>query len=58
MASMRKAGTDVTMMENRELYTLGVAMAATVLVVLPIFILYIFLQRKFMEGVERTGIVG
>ncbi len=56
--NMRKAGTDVTMMENRELYTLGVAMAATVLVVLPVFILYIFLQRKFMEGVERTGIVG
>ena len=56
--NMRKAGTDVTMMENRELYPLGLAMAATVLVVLPIFILYIFLQRKFMEGVERTGIVG
>lgn len=56
--NMVKASTDVTMMESQHMYTLGVAMAATTLVILPIFIMYMFLQRRFMEGIERTGIVG
>jgi len=32
--------------------------AGVVLVMLPIVILYIILQRRFIEGVERSGIVG
>ena len=32
--------------------------AGIVLVMLPIVIVYILLQRKFIEGVERSGIVG
>jgi len=32
--------------------------AGTFLVILPIFILYLFAQRAFVEGVERSGIVG
>ncbi|NMA55827.1 MAG: hypothetical protein GX952_07915, partial [Firmicutes bacterium] len=29
-----------------------------ILTILPLIILYIFVQRYFIEGVERTGIVG
>ena len=32
--------------------------AATVLVILPVLIIYIVLQKQFVEGVERSGIVG
>lgn len=32
--------------------------AGVVLVMLPIVILYLVLQRRFIEGVERSGIVG
>lgn len=32
--------------------------AGVVLVMLPVVILYLVLQRKFIEGVERSGIVG
>ena len=32
--------------------------AGVVLVLLPILILYLFLQKYFMEGLERSGIVG
>ena len=33
-------------------------MAATFLCILPIMIAYLFLQRRFMEGVERSGLTG
>ena len=32
--------------------------AGIMLVVLPIVLIYILLQRHFIEGVERSGIVG
>lgn len=32
--------------------------AGIILVVLPIIIIYLLLQKKFIEGVERSGIVG
>ncbi len=32
--------------------------AGIILVIIPIVIIYIFLQRRFIEGVERSGIVG
>ena len=32
--------------------------AGIVLVILPVLIVYIFLQKQFIEGVERSGIVG
>ena len=40
------------------IFTEGVAMAATTLTVLPIFIVYMFLQKKFVQGVEKSGITG
>ncbi len=36
----------------------AVLMAATFMVILPILVCFAFLQRKFMEGIERTGITG
>jgi len=33
-------------------------MAATFLCILPIMIFYLILQRRFMEGVERSGLTG
>lgn len=35
----------------------GTVMAATFLVILPVLASYTFLQKKFMEGIERTGLV-
>lgn len=40
------------------LYTEGVVMAATFLVIVPVFIMYIFLQKQFIQGIERTGLTG
>lgn len=36
----------------------GVAMAGTALAVLPLMVMYLFLQNKFMESIERTGLTG
>ena len=32
--------------------------AGVVLTILPLLILYLLLQRRFIEGVERSGILG
>jgi len=37
--------------------TEGVVMAATFMVILPVLTVYLFLQKQFVEGIERTGIV-
>lgn len=53
------SGTDDFLMEGGEvLFNEGVVFAGTFLVILPILIIYLILQRQFMESVERTGIVG
>ncbi len=36
----------------------AMCMAATFLVILPLLIAYTFVQKKFMEGVERSGLTG
>ncbi|HEY8436809.1 MAG TPA: carbohydrate ABC transporter permease [Haloplasmataceae bacterium] len=33
-------------------------MAATLMSIIPLFLIYIFAQRQFIEGIERTGITG
>src|SRR5699024_6315631 len=33
-------------------------MAAVIITILPILILYLFVQRSFVEGIERSGITG
>jgi multiple sugar transport system permease protein len=32
--------------------------SGVVLVIVPLIVLYLFMQRYFMEGIERSGIVG
>ena len=39
------------------LFNDAVVMAATLLCLLPVLIVYLFLQKKFMTGIERTGLV-
>ena len=41
-----------------QIFTEGTAMAATALTVLPIFVAYMFLQKKFVQGIEKSGITG
>ena len=43
--------------EGESLINNAVLMAGTFLVVLPVIIVFSFLQKKFMQGIERTGIV-
>lgn len=51
-------GSDAMTGAMDNIYTEGVAMAATTLVVLPMLIMYFFLQKQFVLGVERSGITG
>lgn len=44
--------------ETANLYTEGVVMAATFMVILPVFLMYTFLQKQFMQGIERSGLTG
>ncbi|MBQ7726692.1 MAG: carbohydrate ABC transporter permease [Clostridia bacterium] len=55
---MKGAGQDLTTGALDNIYTEGVAMAATTLVILPVLIMYLFLQKQFVLGVERSGITG
>ena len=40
------------------LFHSGVVMAGTCFSMIPPMIAYLFLQRKFMEGIERSGLTG
>ena len=40
------------------MYHEGVVMAATAIAIAPLLIAYAFLQKRFMESVERSGLVG
>ena len=42
---------------NTVVYHKGTVMAATTICLIPLFVFYIFMQRKFVEGVERSGLV-
>ncbi len=47
----------VTGGQTDEYYNEALVMAATVLVVLPLVVVYSFTQRHFVESVNRTGLV-
>lgn len=49
---------DQDMMAAESVSLEGTVMAGTFLVILPILIVYLFLQKRFMESVERSGLVG
>lgn len=44
--------------ENQVRLNESFKMAATFISILPLMIIYIFAQRQFIEGIERTGITG
>lgn len=44
--------------EGGLIFNEAMLMAATFLVILPVLIVYAFLQKKFMEGIERSGLTG
>ncbi len=57
--SFRKLDVSTTQ-ESIELamkYHAGVVMAGTLICVIPLLIMFLLLQNKFMQGVERTGLV-
>ena len=41
----------------RAMWGTGAVMAATMLVILPLILLYMFTQRYFVESIERTGLI-
>jgi multiple sugar transport system permease protein len=43
---------------NNPYYFALVSNTAALLVMLPLLIIFIFLQKQFVEGIERTGLVG
>lgn len=49
---------DLVMEEGGFTFNKAMLMAGTFLVILPVLIVYAFLQKKFMEGVERSGLTG
>ena len=49
--------SDDTVRTGEELfYTEGTVMAGTLAALLPVIIVYLFLQKGFVEGIEKTGI--
>ena len=48
-------GQDVT---SNPLFVSMILNTAGILVMLPVLIMYFFLQKFFVEGIERSGIVG
>jgi multiple sugar transport system permease protein len=48
-------GQDVT---SNPLFVSMILNTAGILVMLPVLIMYFFLQKLFVEGIEKSGIVG
>ena len=49
--------SDTSKINESILYHEGVVMAATVITLIPLMIVYFILQRRFMESIERSGLV-
>ena len=44
--------------EATQMLNEGIRLAATLLIILPMFIMYLLLQKYFIKGVEQSGIAG
>lgn len=57
---LMKAASGSELLSNgaAEMYTEGVVMAATFLVVVPVLIFYLSFQKQFRKGIETSGITG
>jgi ABC-type glycerol-3-phosphate transport system permease component len=42
---------------TRETFTLGVIMAGAAICVIPLLIMFFAIQNKFIESIDRTGLV-
>ena len=57
ISSMEQGSSGGDISSVQFIYHEGVVMAGTVIVLVPLLIMYIILQRRFVEGVERSGLV-
>lgn len=57
-AQASMSAEEVTQSINDTMYHNGVVMAGTFVSMIPPMIGYLFLQRKFMEGIEHSGLTG
>lgn len=55
LSSLQESSADTSSIQM--MYHSGVSMAGTAMAVIPLLIMYIFLQKRFVEGIERTGLV-
>jgi multiple sugar transport system permease protein len=44
--------------DGEDTLTNAVVMAGTLMVITPVLIIFMFAQRAFMQGIERSGITG
>lgn len=58
LEAVENAKTGVQSMTADVGFTDATVMAAVILIILPIFIGYMFIQRKFVQSVETSGITG
>lgn len=49
---------DITLDEGEQVINNAVLMAGTFLAITPVLAMFSFVQRKFMQGIERTGLGG
>ena len=56
---VNQASTQTAQGDSAKLvYTAATMMAAIVMIILPLFLAYMVVQRKFMQGIETSGITG
>ncbi len=48
--------TPIAMQKYMDQYTIAVKMACTLLTILPVIIMYILLNRRFIRGIEHSGL--
>ena len=47
-----------TFLSNSPIYEEAISKTAAILLFLPLVVLYLIIQRKFVQGIERSGLVG
>jgi multiple sugar transport system permease protein len=57
-ADMRVVQVGLSILQGEESTQFQILMAGSAIVILPVIVLYLFLQRRFIEGVSSTGIKG
>lgn len=55
---MRVVQVGLSLLQSDNSPNLNILMAASAIVILPVLLLYLFLQRRFIEGVSGTGLKG